>query len=75
MRDPGAAAATYIDLRIPARPAAGGVTEVQGGAPASLTAVAPADAAAAAASMPATVAGAPMDLPAATAEPIVPAVP
>lgn len=75
MRDPGAAAATYIDLRIPARPAAGGLTEVQGGAPASLTAVAPADAAAAAASMPATVAGAPVDPPAATAEPIVPAVP
>ncbi len=57
MRDPGAAAATYIDLRIPARPAAGGLTEAQGGAPASLTAVAAADAAAVAAGMPASAAG------------------
>ena len=39
MREPGAAGATYIDLRIPARPAAGGLTEAQGGAPTSLTAV------------------------------------
>jgi cell division protein FtsQ len=40
MSDPGAADATYIDLRIPARPAAGGLTEIQGGAPAPLAAVA-----------------------------------
>ncbi len=39
MSDPGAANATYIDLRIPSRPAAGGLTEVQGGAPTPLSAV------------------------------------
>lgn len=39
MSDPGAANATYIDLRIPSRPAAGGLTEIQGGAPAPLSAV------------------------------------
>ena len=39
MSDPGAAGAAYIDLRIPSRPAAGGLTEVQGGAPAPLSAV------------------------------------
>lgn len=39
LRDPAAAGATYIDLRIPSRPAAGGLTEVQGGAPASVTAL------------------------------------
>lgn len=36
MRDPAAAAATYIDVRIPERPVAGGLTEQQGGAPAPL---------------------------------------
>lgn len=36
MSDPGAAEATYIDLRIPSRPAAGGLTEIQGGAPTPL---------------------------------------
>lgn len=66
MRDPGAAEATYIDLRIPARPAAGGLTEEQGGAPQSLTAVAAADVAAVAAGVPPTAAGAPAD---ATADP------
>ncbi len=69
MRDPGAAQAAYIDLRIPARPAAGGLTEAQGGAPQSLTAVAAADAAAVAAGMPQTVAGAPADPAAAVADP------
>jgi cell division septal protein FtsQ len=39
MSDPSAANATYIDLRIPSRPAAGGLTEIQGGAPAPLSAV------------------------------------
>jgi len=39
MSDPGAAGATYIDLRVPSRPAAGGLTEVQGGAPTPLSAV------------------------------------
>ena len=39
MSDPGAAGATYIDLRVPSRPAAGGLTEIQGGAPAPLTAI------------------------------------
>lgn len=38
MSDPGAANATYIDLRIPSRPAAGGLTELQGGAPTPLAA-------------------------------------
>lgn len=68
MRDPGAAEATYIDLRIPARPAAGGLTELQGGAPQSLTAVAEADAAAVAAQGPATAAGAPVVDPAAATQ-------
>lgn len=69
MRDPGASQATYIDLRIPARPAAGGLTEAQGGAPASLTAVAAADAAAVAAGMPTTAAGTPAADPGAVAQP------
>lgn len=38
MADPGAASATYIDVRVPERPAAGGLTLEQGGAPQSLTA-------------------------------------
>lgn len=76
MRDPGASAATYIDLRIPSRPAAGGLTEAQGGAPQSLTAVAAADAAAVAAGMPATASGAPADTAAvAQPDPAVPTVP
>ncbi len=33
MSDPGAAGATYIDLRIPSRPAAGGLTEIAGRSP------------------------------------------
>lgn len=33
MAEPGAAQATYIDLRVPERPAAGGLSEAQGGAP------------------------------------------
>ena len=37
MADPGALDATYIDVRVPARPAAGGLTLAQGGAPQSLT--------------------------------------
>lgn len=72
MRDPGAAAATYIDLRIPSRPAAGGLTEAQGGAPTSVTAVAPADAAAVAADMSVTAAGTPADPAVATADPATP---
>ena len=38
MRDPAAASATYIDVRIPERPVAGGLTEQQGGAPAPVIA-------------------------------------
>ena len=37
MADPGALDATYIDVRVPERPAAGGLTLAQGGAPQSLT--------------------------------------
>ncbi len=37
MADPGAVDATYIDVRVPERPAAGGLTLAQGGAPQSLT--------------------------------------
>ncbi|HVP03605.1 MAG TPA: cell division protein FtsQ/DivIB, partial [Solirubrobacteraceae bacterium] len=33
MSDPGAADATYIDVRVPERPAAGGLSLAQGGAP------------------------------------------
>jgi len=55
MSDPGAANATYIDLRIPSRPAAGGLTEVQGGAPAPLSAVTTDPAVAAATTDPAAV--------------------
>jgi len=36
MRDPAAATATYIDVRIAERPVAGGLTEQQGGAPAAV---------------------------------------
>lgn len=36
MRDPAAAAATYIDVRVPERPVAGGLTAQQGGAPAAV---------------------------------------
>lgn len=36
MRDPAAATATYIDVRVPERPVAGGLTEQQGGAPAAV---------------------------------------
>jgi cell division protein FtsQ len=35
LQDPVAAQATYLDLRVPERPAAGGLSEEQGGAPAS----------------------------------------
>ncbi|CAB4926582.1 unannotated protein [freshwater metagenome] len=45
LRDPLARRATYIDLRIPERPAAGGLTEAQGGAP-QVSELAPAPAAA-----------------------------
>jgi cell division protein FtsQ len=58
MRDPAAAAATYIDVRIPERPVAGGLTEQQGGAPVPVALVA---------APVVTSAGAPAGVPAATA--------
>lgn len=72
LRDPAAAGATYVDLRVPSRPAAGGLTELQGGAPSSLTAVAEDPAAIAAGTTPGPAAATP---PAPTSDHTAPAVP
>lgn len=70
MADPGAQAATYIDVRVPERPAAGGLTLAQGGAPQSLTASSAAPGTVASAGSTTAADGTTTTMPATTAPPI-----